>query len=268
MSALRARCPSCRTLTAVALDDGYECHSCGATYAAGLVRVPRAWGAGGEAMAEAAALALPYPEALVVDRETLAEQSAALATGLPVRPLVVGGCCCAHVGAIRGLVARHERLAVVWLDAHGDLNTPETSPSGNAWGMPLRRLLDSGAVAAQDVALVGARALDPAERTFVAERGIDDDVARALTGAERVYVAVDLDVFQPGEAVVFMPEPGGPTLPQVEQLLRSIAATLPVAGAGISGGLPDPANVAVVGRVTAALGLEPVVAKAGSKIPE
>ena len=66
----------------------------------------------------------------------------------PARPLVLGGCCCSHVGAIEALSAGEDRLAVVWLDAHGDLNTPETSPSGNAWGMPLRMLIDAGAVAA------------------------------------------------------------------------------------------------------------------------
>ena len=63
VSTLRARCPDCRTITAVAIDDEYQCHSCGREYAAGLVRVPRAWGAGGDAMAEAAHLPLPYPEA-------------------------------------------------------------------------------------------------------------------------------------------------------------------------------------------------------------
>jgi hypothetical protein len=60
MSVLRARCPRCETLTAVALGDGYQCHACGAEFAAGLVRVPRVWGAGGEAMADAASLPLPY----------------------------------------------------------------------------------------------------------------------------------------------------------------------------------------------------------------
>ena len=235
MSALRARCPSCRTLTAVAFDDGYECHSCGATYAAGLARVPRAWGAGGEAMAEAAALALPYPEALVVDRETLEEQSAALATGLPARPLVVGGCCCAHVGAIRGLAARHERLAVVWLDAHGDLNTPETSPSGNAWGMPLRMAIDEGSVRAADVALVGARDLDPPEAEFVAASGIDDDVARALDGTDAAYIALDVDVLEPGAVPCFMPVPGGLSVADVESVVRGVAARTRIAGLGLTG---------------------------------
>ena len=107
MSALRARCPDCRTLTAVAVDSGYQCHSCGREYAAGLVRVPRAWGKGGEAMAEAAFLPLPYPETAIVLESSLVEQTAALAERLPVRPLVAGGCCCAHVGAVREIGRAH-----------------------------------------------------------------------------------------------------------------------------------------------------------------
>jgi arginase len=254
VSALRARCPRCRTLTAVALDDGYECHACGATYAAGLVRVPRAWGSGGEAMARAASLGLPYPEALVVDAETLDEQSAALATGLPVRPLVVGGCCCAHVGVIRGLAARHERLAVVWLDAHGDLNTTETSPSGNLWGMPLRMAIDERSVRAADVALVGARDLDPAELEFVAAQGIDDDLARALDVADATYLALDVDVLEPGAVPSFMPVPGGPTPDEVEAVLRDVASRTRVAGLGITG-LGQGAEAAHVTRFVAAAGL-------------
>ena len=54
MSRLRAKCPECKTYTAVALGPEYECHVCGRTFSAGLVRVPRAWGEGGEPMAEAA----------------------------------------------------------------------------------------------------------------------------------------------------------------------------------------------------------------------
>ena len=128
---------------------------------------------------------------------------------LPERPLVLGGCCCAHVGAVRGLAGRVNRLAVVWIDAHGDLNTPETSPSGNLWGMPLRMLLDDGVVAAGDVALVGARSLDPPEQDYLDEAGIDDSLDRALEGADAVYVALDLDVLDPGDVEVFVPEPGG-----------------------------------------------------------
>src|SRR6478672_4686090 len=173
--------PNCRTFTAVAVGDGYECHSCGATFTAGLVRVPRAWGAGGEAMAEAANVALPYPEVAVVERDSLGEQTDAIAAALAARPLVVGGCCCSHVGAATGVSRRVERLGVVWLDAHGDLNTPETSPSGNEWGMPFRMLLDSGVVVAANAALVGARNLDPPEVAFMQRVGLDASLDRALS---------------------------------------------------------------------------------------
>jgi arginase len=254
MSALRARCPHCRTLTAVAFDDGYECHSCGAAFAAGLVRVPRAWGAGGEAMAEAAWLELPYPEALVVERETLDEQSAAVAGGLPKRPLVLGGCCCAHIGAIRGLAARHGRIGVAWLDAHGDLNTPETSPSGNEWGMPLRMAIDEGSVRAEDVALVGARDLDPPEQEYAAAHGIDDDLERAFGGVDAVYVALDLDVVEPGSVASFMPVPGGPTVAEVEAILGTIASAKRLAGLGITGPVPG-TDTGTLARFAAAAGL-------------
>ena len=256
MSRLRARCPDCGTLTAVAVGLEYECHRCGRVFSAGLVRVPAAWGTGGERMAAAARLGLPLPEAGVVEEPSLPEQSAALAADLPARPVVLGGCCCAHVGAVEGLAARDDgRLAVVWLDAHGDLNTPETSPSGNAWGMPLRMLVDGGAVAAEDVALVGTRSLDPGEEAFLAETGIDDDVDGALTGAERVYVALDCDVLAPGELEVFMAEPGGPSAAGVEALLARVAATLPVAGAGLTGLVDDDRNEPQLARFLAALGL-------------
>jgi arginase family enzyme len=255
MSSLRARCPDCRTFTAVAVGAGYECHACGREFAAGLVRVPRAWGNGGEAMAEGAALALPYPETGVVERDTLDEQSAELASVLPERPLVLGGCCCTHVGAVRGLAARHGRLAVVWLDAHGDLNTPETSPSGNEWGMPLRMLLDGGVVAPSDVALVGARNLDPPEVEYMADTGIGGSVERALAGAGAVYVALDLDVLDPAEAAVWMAEPAGPTVGDVEAILQDLAENARVVGMGVTGFLLDERNVAVVTRLVGAAGL-------------
>jgi arginase len=255
MSTLRARCPDCRTLTAVALGPEYQCHSCGREFAAGLVRVPRAWGSGGQAMAEAAALALPYPETIVVACDTLEEQTAVLAAALPQRPLVLGGCCCAHTGAIAGLAARHGRLAVAWLDAHGDLNTPETSPSGNAWGMPLRAAIDAGSVASGDVALVGARNLDPPEQEFLDATGIDADVAGALAGTAAVYVALDLDVLDPGQIACFMPEPEGLSVGDVERVLRVVArAGVPVAGMGLTGLRPE-ADLAVLTRLTAAAGL-------------
>jgi arginase len=258
VSRLRARCPDCRTLTAVALGSEYQCHSCGREFAAGLIRVPKAWGEGGEAMAEAASLPLPFPEAGVVEEDSLHEQTLAVAAELPDRALVLGGCCCAHLGAIVALASRVDRLALVWLDAHGDLNTPQTSPSGNAWGMPLRMALDSGAVEPADVALVGVRALDLPEEQYVAAAGIRmggaEAVERAVERTDCVYVALDGDVFEPAELRAFMPEPGGPTVDEVRRLLEDLAARRTIVGAGFSGLVPDPGNLEPLGRITAALG--------------
>ena len=249
MSLLRARCPTCRTLTAVALGPDYECHSCGRTFTAGLVRVPRAWGDGGEAMVEAAALALDYPEVAVVEEETLAMQTLAVASDLPARPLVLGGCCCSHVGAVEGLAARHDHVAVLWLDAHGDLNTPESSPSGNAWGMPLRMLIDAGDVAPEDVTLLGARNLDPPEEAFVTAAGIRQELGEL---PEHVYVALDADVIEPTQLDVWMPEPGGIPLDELEALLAGIRRPV---GAGFTGLKGSERNEEALARLGHALGL-------------
>jgi arginase family enzyme len=254
MSALRGRCPNCRTFTAVAVGDGYECHSCGATFTAGLVRVPRAWGAGGEAMAEAANVAVPYPEVAVVERDSLGEQTNAIAAALAVRPIVVGGCCCSHVGAATGVSRRVGRLGLVWLDAHGDLNTPETSPSGNEWGMPFRMLLDAGVVVPEDTALVGARNLDPPEIEFMDAHGIDESLDRALTGVDAVYIALDLDVLDPEEADVFMPEPDGMSVSDLEGLLEDLAGRTTIVGIGMTGFLATERSAALVARLPAAAG--------------
>ena len=258
MSRLRAKCPDCRTYTAVSIGPDYECHSCGRVFHSGLVRVPQAWGDGGEAMAESAWLELPYPEAAVIEAETLEEQTLALAADLPERPLVLGGDCCSHVGAVEGLAARQGRLSLIWLDAHGDLNTLESSPSGNQWGMPLRMLLDSGAVEVNDVALVGARNLDPPEEEFIAASGLhtgEEGIEGALEGVACTYVALDVDVLDPDEMSVFMPEPDGLSRQEVERILRRLAGRTKVLGAGFTGLSFEPSNVEPLTGFAAALGL-------------
>jgi len=258
VSRLRAKCPDCKTYTAVALGPDYECHSCGRVFHCGMVRVPQAWGDGGEAMAEAAWLELPFPETAVVEAETLEEQNLALAADLPERPLVLGGDCCSHIGAVEGLAARQGRLALIWLDAHGDLNTPQSSPSGNQWGMPLRMLLDSGAVDADDVALVGARNLDPHEEEFIRSSGLhigEAGIAEALAGAGCTYVALDVDVLEPSEMSVFMPEPGGPSRQEVERILADLSGRTKVLGAGFTGLSFEPANIDPLRGFAAALAL-------------
>jgi arginase family enzyme len=242
----------------VAIGPGYECHACGREFGAGLVRVPQAWGEGGESMAEAARLPLPFPEAAVVEEETLDEQTLAVAIDLPERPLVLGGCCCAHIGAVEALAARNGRIALLWLDAHGDLNTVESSPTGNLWATPFRVILESGAVDPQDAILLGARSLDPPEREFIASIGLRTDaseIEQALEGTQGVYVALDVDVFEPGEVHPFMPEPDGLTLDEVEQLLTQVRAISPILGAGFSASAAEAANVEPLTRLAHSLGL-------------
>ena len=115
--------------------------------------------------------------------------------------------------------------------------------------------LEATEIAAADVALWGARNLDPPEAEFIASFGIGDDPAPVLESCDAVSVAIDLDVLEPGEVAVFMPEPGGPSLADVERILTQVRESGRLAGAGFSGLAPDPANVEPLHRLTAALGL-------------
>jgi len=171
---------------------------------------------------------------------------------------VLGGCCCAHIGAVEALAARNGRIALIWIDAHGDLNTVESSPSGNLWATPFRVILESGAVEPQDAILLGARSLDPPEREYIASIGLrtdPDQIGEALDGTEGVYVALDVDSLEPGEISPFMPEPGGLSLAETEKLLRRVPREAPVLGAGLSGLAAEISNVEPLTRLCAALGL-------------
>jgi arginase family enzyme len=124
--------------------------------------------------------------------------------------------------------------------------------------MPLRMLLDNGSIEPGRVALVGARNLDPGELEFIDRAGIHtgpDAVEGALEGADAVYVALDCDSVEPGELEVFMPEPDGLSLAELETLLGRIAAARQVAGAGLTGLVRAPANEPALARLCAALGL-------------
>jgi arginase family enzyme len=124
--------------------------------------------------------------------------------------------------------------------------------------MPLRMILDSGAVAVEDTILIGARNLDPPEVEHIEAIGLRTDPAElddVLAGADGVYLAFDADSLDPREISSFMPEPDGLTLDEAESLLRRVARQAPVLGAGFTALLPDPANVEPLGRLSRALGL-------------
>ncbi|NUU22445.1 MAG: arginase family protein [Streptomycetaceae bacterium] len=147
--------------------------------------------------------------------------------------LTLGGDCGVDLEPIASAAARYGGdLAVVWLDAHGDLNTPAESPSGAFHGMVLRTLLGDGPdellppaegrLTPAQVLLAGTRALDAGEQAYLDHAGMTPLQVAALAdpkaivarlaslGASRVYVHIDLDVLDPGEfAGLSYPEPHG-----------------------------------------------------------
>lgn len=168
--------------------------------------------------------------------------------GLPgdVFPIVLGGDHSLSMGSVSG-VARG-RVGVIWVDAHGDFNTPETSPSGNIHGMPLAVLSGLGhprlteafrAVDPKDVVLIGVRSLDPGEKRLLRELGVavytmhEVDrlgVARIVEEAlERLaglplHVSLDADVLDPTLAPgVGTPVPGGLTYREAHLLMELLA---------------------------------------------
>jgi arginase len=186
--------------------------------------------------------------------DDLGENLAAVrAAGLDDRTVVVGGDCGVELAPIEAALAAYGNgLAVVWFDAHGDLNTPESSPSGAFHGMVLRTLLGEGppelaprhTLRPSQVVLAGVRALDPSEKEFVAEHDIALVPAAELeslpsvlaaTGARAVYLHIDLDVLDPAVfASVGCPEPGGVSLAALVDAVRAVTARFPLAGVGIT----------------------------------
>lgn len=180
--------------------------------------------------------------------------------------LVVGGDCGVAIAPVAQAASRHPRLAVVWIDAHPDLNASESSPSGAFAGMALRAILgdapeglalESGAISPADVVLAGARSFDDAEQVFVAEHGIrvvspdalvDPDALRdavQATGADAVYVHVDVDALDPAAiAGNAHPEPFGIALADLTAAIGRLRSAIPLAGASIAGYSPASAAVA------------------------
>lgn len=184
-------------------------------------------------------------------RERMAEALAAATA--PV--VVIGGDCAVSAAAIAHVAG--PELAVVWFDAHPDLNTPATSPSGAGSGMVLANLIEEGSVEAHRTLVVGARAWDASEERFAAERGVaalgvdalaDAEAiadAVAATGATRVYVHLDLDVLDPSEfAGLLDPMPFGATAAQLVAAIRALLARIPLAGATIASFAPESAEAA------------------------
>jgi len=166
-------------------------------------------------------------------------------------PIFIGGDHSIAAGAIGG-VSHDEPTGVLWIDAHGDYNTPDTSPSGNLHGMPLATLMGLGApewvnvgrsgpkLDASQVVLIGIRDLDPQERkaikgsgvTVYTMREIDErglatvakEALKRLSHLSRIHVSLDMDSLDPSEAPgVGTPVPGGLTYREAHLLMEIVA---------------------------------------------
>ncbi|MGC5325168.1 arginase [Brevibacillus sp. SYSU BS000544] len=144
-------------------------------------------------------------------------------------PLVLGGDHSIAIGTIAGVAKHKKNLGVIWFDAHGDLNTGETSPSGNIHGMPLAaslglgdsRLVNIGGFAPkvkpENVVVIGARDLDPGERQLIKNKGIkvytmheidrigmarvmEEAIAHVSKNTDGVHLSLDLDGLDPHDA--------------------------------------------------------------------
>lgn len=166
--------------------------------------------------------------AVLAMSEAVEKETALLEAG-GAFPLIIGGDHSISIGTIAGLTRRSKKLGVIWIDAHADSNTPETSPSGNIHGMSLAASLGFGdarftalghpspKLQAGRVALVGTRQLDEGEKRLIRSSGVacytmhdidkrgmagvmEEAITVASKGSDGVHVSFDIDSVDPGEA--------------------------------------------------------------------
>jgi arginase len=211
-------------------------------------------------------------------------------------PLVLGGDHSLAVGSFSGVSSyfrkQGEKVGYLWLDAHGDMNTPETSPSGNIHGMPLAALIGRGApelvdlldfkpkVSPRNVALVGLRDLDGTERRLIKESGVhaftmrdidERGLREVMTDALRAVmddtdgfaVSLDMDFVEPVDAPgVGTPVRGGATYRESHLAMETIADSKAMVALEIVEINP----VIDLHNMTALLGVEMAQSALGKKI--
>jgi arginase len=197
------------------------------------------------------------PEIAAACEELAAMVEAALAEGS--LPVVLGGDHSIAIGSVSGLASFHrkrdERVGLIWLDAHTDINTPESSPSGNIHGMPLAALLGYGAgelthvagfapkVLPEHTVVIGARSVDPGEKELIRslgirvftmsemdESGMSSVIEEAIEIASRntagFHVTMDMDFIDPFYAPgVGTPERGGATYRESHLAMEKMAGS-------------------------------------------
>jgi arginase len=211
-------------------------------------------------------------------------------------PLVLGGDHSVAIGTVAGVSAawrrRDEKIGVVWIDAHADMNTPESSPSGNIHGMPLACCIGRGPVDLSNllghspqvdpanVVLIGIRDVDVAERELVRqsgvtaftmrdidERGLRDVMERAIAiasdGTAGVHLSLDMDAVDPDEAPgVGTPVRGGMTYREAHLAMEIVSDSDRL----ISMELVEVNPVLDAANRTAMLGVELILSAMGKRI--
>lgn len=168
-------------------------------------------------------------------------------------PLIFGGDHSIAIGSLAGISKHYEKLGVIWYDAHVDLNTVETSPSGNIHGMPLAASLGLGneelttiggytpKIESENIVIIGARSLDPGERELIENKGIkvftmhkidrigmpkvmEEAIAYLQDRTDGVHLSLDVDGLDPSEAPgVGTPVIGGMTYRESHLAMEMLA---------------------------------------------
>lgn len=172
------------------------------------------------------------------------------------RPVSIAGDCCSTIGVSAGLQRAGIEYSLIWLDAHGDFNTWETTPSGFLGGMPLAMLVGRGEqtmpeavglqkLAEERVLLVDGRDLDLAEKAALLESrvmrlgSVNDLIEHPLPDMP-IYVHFDVDIIDPREAhAMNYPAPGGPSADELQEVFRYLARTGKVRAVSMSTWNPD-----------------------------
>jgi arginase len=167
------------------------------------------------------------------------------------RPVSIAGDCCTTLGVLAGLQRGGVNPVLVWLDAHGDFNTWETSPSGFLGGMPLAMLVGRGEqtmvnavglqlLAEERVILSDGRDLDPGERQLLAASGVQHlihprDLLTHPLMAQPIYLHFDVDIINPNDApAMSYRTPGGPSAADLRSIFRALAQSGRVAAVSVA----------------------------------
>ena len=215
-----------------------------------LILVAESFSGRGDVGPNAGAVAHAIGEPLLVDPDASAVREALKDAQ---RPIVVSAECSVATGTLPWLAEYHGDARVLWLDAHADFNTPETSPSGYVGGMPVAAAtgqfdarLEPPLLPADRIVFAGLRDVDPGEQALLDTSGATvaptlDAAAEAL-GDAPVFIHLDADVID-GYPSAFPPPPGGPTADELRALLARIADHNEIVGLTIASVAGPPETV-------------------------